>query len=48
MLWIYENLVGRDAAEFTLEEFEASMLGHQSLSNAQALDSDPRRCSVFS
>lgn len=48
MLWIYENLVGRDAAEFTLEEFEASMLGHQSMSKAQALDIDPRRCSVFS
>lgn len=48
MLWIYQNLIGRDAAEFTLEEFEASMLGHLSLSKAQALDNDPRRCSVFS
>ena len=48
MLWIYENLVGRDAAEFTLEEFEASMLGHKLMSKAQALDIDPRRCSVFS
>ena len=44
MLWIYENLVGRDAAEFTLEEFEASMLRHQMMSKAQALDIDPRRC----
>ena len=44
MLWIYENLVGRDAAEFTLEEFEASMLRHQMMSKAQALDTDPRRC----
>lgn len=48
MLWIYENLVGRDAAEFTLEEFEASMLGHKLMSKAHALDIDPRRCSVFS
>lgn len=24
MVWIYENLVGRDAAEFTLAEYEAS------------------------
>ena len=48
MLWIYENLVGRDAAEFTLEEFEASMLGHQSMSKTQALDNEPRRYSVFS
>ena len=48
MLWIYENLVGRDAAEFTLEEFEATMLGHQSMSKVHALDIDPRRCSVFS
>ena len=48
MLWIYENLVGRDAAEFTLEEFEASM--HKYFNNAygQALDNEPRRCSVFS
>ena len=43
MLWIYENLVGRDAAEFTLEEFEASMLGHKLMSKGQALDIDPRR-----
>jgi transposase len=48
MLWIYDNLVGRDAAEFTLEEFEAAMLWHYQLSKAQALDNDPRRCSVFS
>lgn len=48
MLWIYENLVGRDAAEFTLEEFEASMLGRKQSSKAQALDDDTRRCSVFS
>ena len=48
MLWIYQNLVGRDAAEFTLEEFKASMLRHLSMSKAQALDIDTRRCSVFS
>ena len=25
MVWIYENLVGRDTAEFTLKEFRTSM-----------------------
>ena len=25
MVWIYENLVGRDTAEFTLKEFGTSM-----------------------
>lgn len=44
MLWIYDNLVGRDATEFTLEEFKASMLKHHLVSKAQALDIEPRRC----
>lgn len=48
MLWIYENLIGRDAAEFTLEEFEASMHKHFNNDYAQALNVEPRRCSVFS
>lgn len=44
MLWIYENLVGRDATELTLEEYEISMLKH--FKNAQAYVSyaDTRRC----
>lgn len=25
MVWIYANLVGRDAAEFTLKEFKTSI-----------------------
>lgn len=25
MVWIYDNLVGRDTAEFTLKEFRTSM-----------------------
>ena len=48
MLWIYENLVGRDATEFTLEEFEASIHKHFNNDYGQALDNESRRCSIFS
>ena len=49
MVWIYENLVGRDAAEFTLKEFNASMSKHHfSDAENKHLDDDLRRCSVFS
>ena len=47
MVWIYENLVGRDAAEFTLKEFEASLRKHFDAKHKHA-DDDLRRCSVFS
>lgn len=47
MVWIYENLVGRDAAEFTLKEFEASLRKHFDAEHKHA-DDDLRRCSVFS
>lgn len=48
MVWIYENLVGRDAAEFTLKEFKASMQKHQFDVAHKLTDDDLRRCSVFS
>ncbi len=48
MVWIYENLVGRDAAEFTLKEFKASMQKHQFDVEHKLTDDDLRRCSVFS
>lgn len=47
MVWIYENLVGRDAAEFTLKEFEASLRKHFDAEHKHT-DDDLRRCSVFS
>lgn len=47
IVWIYENLVGRDAAEFTLKEFEASLRKHFDAKHKHA-DDDLRRCSVFS
>ena len=48
MVWIYENLVGRDAAEFTLKEFKAAMQKHQFDVEHKLMDDDLRRCSVFS
>lgn len=48
MVWIYENLVGRDAAEFTLKEFKASMQKHHFGVEHKFIDDDLRRCSVFS
>ena len=44
ILWIYENLVGRDAAEFTLEEYETSMLKHFKDAQAYVSYADTRRC----
>ena len=48
MVWIYENLVGRDAAEFTLKEFKASMSKHHFDVESKPMDNDLRRCHVFS
>ena len=48
MVWIYENLVGRDAAEFTLKEFKASMSKHRFDVESKPMDDDLRRCQVFS
>lgn len=48
MVWIYKNLVGRDAAEFTLKEFRTSVAGHRFDVCHESMDDDLRRCSVFS
>lgn len=48
MVWIYENLVGRDTAEFTLKEFKTSMSKHHFDAESKSMDDDLRRCSVFS
>ena len=48
MKWIYENLVGRDTAEFTLKEFKASMSKHRFDAENKLTNDDLRRCHVFS
>ena len=48
MVWIYENLVGRDAAEFTLKEFKAAIDAYQFDNVNKPMNDDLRRCSVFS
>ena len=48
MKWIYENLVGRDTAEFTLKEFKASMSKHRFGAENKLTNDDLRRCHVFS
>lgn len=48
--WIYENLVGRDAAEFTLKEFKTS-IGNYDFNNHvenKFMNDDLRRCQVSS
>ena len=48
MKWIYENLVGRDTAEFTLKEFKASMSKHRFDAENKLTNDDLRRYHVFS
>lgn len=45
MLWVWKDLVGRDTAELTLEDFKTSMSNYQF---DASLKDDSRRCSVFS
>lgn len=48
MVWIYENLVGRDTAEFTLKEFKINFSKHHFDVENKSMNDDLRRCSVFS
>lgn len=48
MKWIYENLVGRDTAEFTLKEFKTSISKYQFDAENKSMDDELRRCQVFS
>ena len=45
MTWIFENLVGRDATEFTLKEFKTAVDNHDfSVKLSASQDVDLRRC----
>lgn len=48
MKWIYENLVGRDTAEFTLKEFKTSISKYQFDTENKSMNDELRRCQVFS
>ena len=49
MTWIFENLVGRDATEFTLKEFKTAVDNFDfSVKLPASQNDDLRRCQVFS